>query len=304
MLVSIIVVAWNSKSLIQAAIDNLAKSLNQDQFDGLEVIIVDNASTIEPIDGILLPQGLKGTVIKNSENKGFGFACNQGAALSKAKFLLFLNPDTLPTMQNILKGIGILEGDSQMGVFGPQLFNDNGIQRTCGNELSLKTLFFDVSGISKLSIPNCEGIHSTWDHQSSKAVSHLIGAFYLIKSKVFFEVGGFDERFFLYYEDYDLSKKVRSAGYTLWYDSDAKVFHLGGGTSSRIPFKRIEYSLHSKFLLIDKYFGVVWLGFYMVLSFFELILRSSLYIGRLQVPNCLKIWKLYFRVYSKVVFQR
>lgn len=61
MLVSIIVVAWNSKSLIQAAIDNLAKSLNQDRFDGVDVIIVDDASTIEPIDGILFPQGLKGT---------------------------------------------------------------------------------------------------------------------------------------------------------------------------------------------------------------------------------------------------
>jgi GT2 family glycosyltransferase len=93
-----------------------------------------------------------------------------------------------------------------------------------------------------------------WDHKETRVVDHVIGAFFLIRRGVFWSVGGFDERFFLYLEDLDLSLRLRQAGYSAVFLAEARAFHEGGGTSSTVKATRLYYSLHSRLQYAFKHF--------------------------------------------------
>ena len=85
-----------------------------------------------------------------------------------------------------------------------------------------------------------------FDHKSSRHVEHVIGAFYLIRRELFESLGGFDERFFVYLEDLDLSQRAAQAGWGTYYLSERPSFHVGGGTSSQVKARRLFYSNQSR----------------------------------------------------------
>ena len=93
-----------------------------------------------------------------------------------------------------------------------------------------------------------------WDHTSSQDVDHVMGAFYLIRTPLFQQLHGFDERFFVYLEDLDLSWRVREAGHEIHFLSEVQAFHKGGGSSERVKAARLFYSLRSRNLFGFKHF--------------------------------------------------
>ena len=96
-----------------------------------------------------------------------------------------------------------------------------------------------------------------WDHTTTRELEHVIGAFYLVRTGLFRELGGFDERFFVYLEDLDLSVRIRSRGLRIVYLANVFAEHTGGGTSDVIKALRITYSLHSRIQYGYKHFGPV-----------------------------------------------
>ena len=98
-------------------------------------------------------------------------------------------------------------------------------------------------------------VMTEWDHEQSASVDHVIGAFYLVRRSVFEELGGFDERYFVYLEDLDFSLRARNAGWRTYYLADAYAYHEGGGTSSQVKAARLFYSLRSRILYAFKHFG-------------------------------------------------
>jgi GT2 family glycosyltransferase len=96
-----------------------------------------------------------------------------------------------------------------------------------------------------------------WTHTESRDVEHVIGAFYLVRRSVFEALGGFDERFFVYLEDLDLSRRILQAGYRIRYLSGASALHVGGGTSDKIKARRLSYSLQSRILFAFKHFSAL-----------------------------------------------
>ncbi len=96
-----------------------------------------------------------------------------------------------------------------------------------------------------------------WTHDATRYVDHVIGAFYLIRRDVFERLGGFDERFFMYLEDLDLSLRVLAAGGKCLFAADATAHHAGGGTTRNIKATRLFYSVRSRLQFATKHFGVV-----------------------------------------------
>ncbi|MBY0243936.1 MAG: glycosyltransferase family 2 protein [Campylobacterales bacterium] len=242
----IVIVNWNAGEQLLNCITSIQNSV----FSGFvldRIIVVDNASFDNSLS--LLPQWEKLSIIKSSSNLGFGKACNLGAKQSTGNLVLFLNPDTqlMPDSldQAISKFIAI-NSTSKYGVLGVQLRYENGaIQKSCANFFTLSRYISESLGFSKF-FPN-SGIHQVnFSHNESRYVEHVIGAFYLMNKEVFNSVGGFDEDYFVYFEDLDLSYRLYKLGYKSYFYTGTHVMHVGGGCSQQIKATRLFYVLHSK----------------------------------------------------------
>ena len=251
--------AWNEEDTLEASCISLGFDGKNKIADDTFMILVDNASTdrsLESVQDIDLPVH----IIKNSDNKGFGVACNQGVAIGKSEYILFLNPDTRLFKLALDQAISFIQNSSpdlRVGVVGIQLVDSQGkIQRNCARFPTPLNFWCSILGIDKV-VKNklTSYIMMDWDHQTTQVVDHVMGAFYLINREILQSIGGFDESFFVYFEDLDLSYRLHKQGYRSYYLADVQSFHKGGGTSEAIKATRIFYSLRSRILYAYKHFN-------------------------------------------------
>ena len=224
------------------------------------VIIVDNGSTDASLNFATSPN-LSLQVIRNLENRGFAAACNQGAALCSSPYLLFLNPDAGLREDALQKSVGYLEDKeaANIGILGVRLINEHGTtQRHCARFPSWSTYLGHALALDKVA-PKFFRPHfmTDFDHLTSRDVDQVIGAFFLVRRSVFECLNGFDERFFVYFEELDFSLRARQAGWRTWYLAEAVAFHKGGGTSEQVKAHRLFYSLRSRFLYAFKHFSPI-----------------------------------------------
>ncbi len=243
--VDIVIINWNSGDQLRACVASLEQF---DQGEIRSIIIVDNASTDNSAE---LPKGdLTITLIRNADNKGFGSACNLGAVTASAPYLLFLNPDTQVFKESISGTLQFMQQpeNGRIAVCGIALVDEKGqISRACGRFPGFSMFSNEMTGISHVFPKLFLTRHMRdWDHRESQAVDHVIGAFYLIRKSVFDTVGKFDERYFLYFEDFDLSFKIKKAGWEIYYLAYISAYHAGGGTSRTIRGRRLGYGLLSR----------------------------------------------------------
>ncbi len=250
---TVVIVNWNAGQQLADCVNSILAYNN-----GLvsKIVVVDNGSVdgslnlIEKIPGVIL--------IRTGENLGFAAACNIGAAEADSSYLLFLNPDTRLQKGSLSVPLAFIEQteNASVGICGIQLVDEQGeVSRSCARFPSLVRLCAPALGLDKLPILNDIGMHMLeWDHQSSRQIDHVIGAFYLIRKVVFEECMGFDDRFFVYLEDVDFSIRAKQLGWDSWYLSEARAFHAGGGTSRQVKAKRLFYSLSSRLLYGFKHF--------------------------------------------------
>ncbi len=254
----IIIVNWNSGELLRDCLESITVAAEHDSFRLNRVVVVDNASldgSADELEELKMPL----LIIRNESNKGFAKACNQGTEDSSADYLLFLNPDTYLNRDSLEKPIIFMEKDfnRQIGITGIQLLDGNGeIARTCARFPTPSRFLSKMLGLDRL-FPHAFPSHfmSEWDHQESREVDHVMGAFFLIRRFIFEELGRFDEQFFVYLEDLDFSFRARQAGWHCFYLADAKARHKGGGTSEKAKAIRLFYSLQSRILYGYKNFG-------------------------------------------------
>lgn len=194
------------------------------------------------------------TLINASENKGFGAACNAGVENAQGDLLFFLNPDTeiLCSLDPIIK---VFENDPEIGALGPKLSGADGkVQEwNTGVEISLLDLIRN-----NLGLPRSKKI---WESQVARETAWISGAALIVPRKVFSLIGGFDEKFFMYFEDNDLCFRIRKTGKKLLYFPAVAILHLGG-KSSRDPQKQKTYFFASQDYYFQKHFGgfqVFWL---------------------------------------------
>ena len=225
-----------------------------------QVVVVDNGSTDQSLLRLdlcsKLPFEIK--IICNNNNRGFAAACNQGATLGKSEYLLFLNPDTRLFGSSLSGPLDFISNpaNDNVGIVGIQLVDEQSdIARSCSRFPSLRNFIAQAIGINLLpGFQHWSQSMSEWPHDSTRQVDQVIGAFFLIRRSLFLALGGFDERFFVYFEEMDLSLRARQTGWASVYLSEVQAFHCGGGISSQVKAHRLFYSLRSRLLFGFKHF--------------------------------------------------
>jgi len=256
-MLDIIIVNWNAGRQLKEAVHSIYK-----HHDDLvsAIIIVDNHST----DDSVVAVGSLGSppcdlrIIHNSENRGFAAACNQGSVFARGEYLLFLNPDTVLHERSLRVPLDYLEQqkNTDIGIASIQLFDQSGrIARSCGRFPTLQIFLAHCLGINRLApFMELNLFREEWAHDQTETVDHVIGAFYLIRRSVFESLRGFDERFFVYFEDMDLSLRAYRAGWRSVFLAEAQAFHGGGGTSGQVKAHRLFYWLRSRLFFAFKHF--------------------------------------------------
>ena len=262
--VDIIVVNWNSGYLTMLAVAPYLNYSSSRIF--CNVIVVDNASTD---NSLALFKNKINQVIANTENLGFGRACNQAFKKSNADYILLLNPDT-HSEPEILEGlVEFLEQNPDYAVTGPAQLDANGnLLRTCGRFPSFKTALYEILGLSKLfpEIFMPAPVMIDWDHLQSKDVDHVMGSYMLLRKSILDKIGFMDDNYFVYLEDIDLSKRINNAGFKTFYNNIYTIVHEGGATGPSLKAYRLYYSLSSRGIYWKKHLGKI--------SFFILVTLS------------------------------
>ena len=272
---SIIIVNWNAGQQLSDCISSIC-CVMKSSFTLAEVVVVDNGSTDDSLVGIE-QLGVSVCAIRNNENRGFAAACNQGAPKASADYLLFLNPDTRLFEDSLTRSIDFMQqpSNSGIGICGIRLMDEDGNASTSAARFpTLRVMAGKILGLTKI-FPRLFPAHlmPSSELRESGFVDQVIGAFFLIRKNVFDQCGGFDERFFVYFEEVDLSWRAKQLGYSSYFLSDASAFHKGGGCSERVKAARLFYSLRSRILYAQKHYS--WMEFIglILLTVIELPLR-------------------------------
>ena len=251
-MVDIIIVNWNAGKQLAACVESIAR--HGGQAVG-RVFIVDNGST----DGsaVVDAAGLALEVIYAGSNLGFGKACNLAAARSQAPFLLFLNPDAElhdGAIDGALRYIN-QPNHHAVGVVGIRLVGRNDETHFhCARFPTWRSFVGNSLGLTRVARRWFPPVMMfEFDHLSTRPIEHVMGAFYLIRRELFAMLEGFDEDFFVYLEDLDLSRRVAKAGYETHYVADITAYHKQGGTSDQVKAHRLFYALQSNIIYSFKH---------------------------------------------------
>jgi N-acetylglucosaminyl-diphospho-decaprenol L-rhamnosyltransferase len=254
----VVIVNWNAGNQLRDCLQSIKIACSESVYQVSRCLVVDNASTdgsTDSLEGISLPYLL----INNSINKGFGSASNLGAAYESSEYILFLNPDVRLYKDSVKKALSFLgqPQNNQIGILGIQLVDENDVVHRSTSRLPTPgSLTYEMIGLDRM-FPALfpPRIMTDWDHQVSRYVDHVEGSFFLVRRKVFEELSGFDERFFLYFEDVDFSFRAKLAGWKSYYLAEVKAFHRGAGTTDRIKARRLFYWFRGRFQYVAKHFG-------------------------------------------------
>jgi N-acetylglucosaminyl-diphospho-decaprenol L-rhamnosyltransferase len=198
-------------------------------------------------------------LIRNTRNLGFAAACNQGARLGTGSYILFLNPDVVLLPDSLGGPLGFLEAPEgrAVGICGVRLRNEHGgVSRSCSRFPGLRNFLYHIFGLQHFYPQHFRGLlMSDWDHSTSRPVDQVMGAFFLVRRSLFESLAGFDERFFVYFEDLDFALRARRKGWESYYLSSAEAEHAGGGCTRNAKAARLFYALRSRILYGYKHFG-------------------------------------------------
>lgn len=251
----VVIVNWNGGALLRACLASLAAAEAQlGDALSLRVVVVDNASR----DGSLedLPALRHGpAVIANPDNQGFGRACNAGAARGDAPAILFLNPDARVTGESLAGARAALMAEPGTGIVGAQLLDEAGrVQLSCARRPSAASLVGQALLLDRARLVPSHFM-TEWDHQEDRAVDQVMGAFLMIRRSLFSALGGFDARFFVYYEDVDLCARAWDAGFSVRHLAGIHVRHEGQGTTRAAKAHRLACFLESQIRYAAKHHG-------------------------------------------------
>ncbi|HDL03086.1 MAG TPA: glycosyltransferase [candidate division Zixibacteria bacterium] len=229
--ISVIVISFNGMEFIEDCLASVQKSL--DEVVDSEILVIDNGST----DGIVeLIENRYPNIqlIKNRDNLGFARAVNQGFEKARGEYVLILNQDTRIQDNAIVKLADRIRTDSRVGTIGPKFIGFDGqLQKSCRAFPKYRDLVFAFLGLSKLfSESNC---FSSWkmgwfDHLNEREVDQPMGAALMVRKDILDKIGGFDERFRIFFNDVDFCRRAKEAGYVNLYYPSAVIEHYYGGT--------------------------------------------------------------------------
>lgn len=264
----VLVVNYNTADLLQP----MFKALRQpDSANPARYLVVDNASVDNSLERLatVCPEAL---LLANENNVGFGRANNQLVEHLQGKYALLLNTDAFVAADTLNKTLEYMEAHPDCGVLGVRLEGREGdLQPSCRFFPTPLNVFLSRTGLERF-FPMVKQVDDmAWDHASVRECDWVPGCYYLIRREVIDQVGLFDPRYFLYYEEVDHCKRVKQAGWKVVFYPHTTVVHIGGesaksvvelnAASRQIPKLQIE----SELLYFRKHHGRLGLAWHMSL---------------------------------------
>jgi N-acetylglucosaminyl-diphospho-decaprenol L-rhamnosyltransferase len=237
---TVLIVTYNSKRLIGALLEQL-----QPQLASLmaEVVVVDNASHDGTADELAARYPWV-RLVRSEHNLGFAAGNNLGARHACGETLLLLNPDALPEPGAVEEGLKLMHQMPQVGMSGGRLLDTDG--STQPSARMFPTLFQELVVLSGMAarFPRSKlwgHFDRTWANPAQAAVVDWVpGAFAFIRASTFAQMNGFDERFFLYYEEVDLCRRLQAAGLQVHYWPQLRVQHIGGESAKTVTGQKVS----------------------------------------------------------------
>jgi N-acetylglucosaminyl-diphospho-decaprenol L-rhamnosyltransferase len=250
---SIILVNYNGQEFLERCLTSIQEFVDS-QF--CEVIIVDNCSIDSSIE-IIKNNFPSFKLIASPANLGFGKANNLAVKHSHGEHLLFLNTDTILTEQTPQILSNYLTANQAVGAVSPRItFRDGSYQLSCGKLPNLAIEFIDKIryGLDR-KWHDVFGTLYNQQYSKVKEMGWLTGACLMIRRDVFEQIGGFDESFFMYFEDKDICKRLYEAGWKVVYYPQTNLIHLLGGSSSSVKKSTNTYYRDSQLYYYQKHLG-------------------------------------------------
>ncbi len=249
--VSIIIVSWNTRELLERCLYSIYRQCKRANF---EIIVVDNASKDGSAE-MVRDKFNEVVLIENERNRGFAAANNQGIARAKGRFVLLLNSDTVILGDAISKAVELMPSDA--AVLGVRVLNADGmLQPTCFMYPSLSNLFLSSTYLYKM-FPRSKFFGrermSWWGRDDMREVEVVTGCFMLVRSKAIERVGRLDERFFVYGEETDWCYRFAIAGWKVMFSPEAEIIHYGGASTTQAASAMILQLRGSILLFIKKH---------------------------------------------------
>ena len=272
----VLVVNYNTADLLQPMFSALRQSTRLDQ---VRYLVVDNASADNSLECLaqVCPEAF---LLANQNNVGFGRANNQLVEHLQGKYALLLNTDAFVAADTLSKTVDYMEAHPDCGVLGVRLVGREGdLQPSCRYFPTPLNIFIARTGLGRF-FPGVKMVDDmTWDHASVRECDWLPGCYYLIRREVIEQVGLFDPRYFLYYEEVDHCKRVKQAGWKVVYYPDTTVVHIGGESAKSVVELNVvsrqitTLQIESELLYFRKHHGRLGLVVHMLLvSLGDLIL--------------------------------
>lgn len=239
-MLSFVIVNFNSEAVLVNCINSINKLID---YSNYEIIILNNDST--PLK--LNEQFEKITIIEHGINIGFGAGCNLAAKKASGDYFCFLNPDTELLSGSISSILDIFRENPLTGILAPIIVSPEGLIEK--GSFGKDPTFFQI--IKQKIIPEKKSISKL---RKGHCVDWVSGASFFIKKGVFESIGGFDEKFFMYFEDIDICKRIRHLGLKIILYPGLQFMHINGSSFSN-KTKQKNYYYKSQDVYFKKYFN-------------------------------------------------
>jgi len=229
MQLTVIIVSYNVKFYLEQCLYSILAACKNIT---TEIIVIDNASADRSL-AYLQPKFPQVNFIKNEVNTGFAKANNKALLTAKGKYVLYVNPDTILPEDILVNCISFLNDHNEAGAVGVKMLDGNGnfLPESKRSFPSVKASFFKLSGIAGL-FPHSPVFNKyalgNLDENTVYEVEVLAGAFLISRKEILLALNGFDEDFFMYGEDIDLSYRIKKAGYRNYYLGNNVIVHFKG----------------------------------------------------------------------------
>lgn len=259
MLLSVIIVNYNVKAFLEQCLQSVKQSTGLELGKDFDVYVVDNHS----VDGsvkMLRERYPWVNLIANEENVGFSKANNQAIRLSKAKYVLLLNPDTLIETDTLKKCVDFMESHPDAGGLGVKMIDGQGryLKESKRGLATPEVSFYKITGLCKF-FPRSKRFAAYYmghlDPDKIHQVEILSGAFMMMRKETLDKIGLLDETFFMYGEDIDLSYRILLGGYKNYYFPETKIIHYKGESTKKGSLNYVMVFYKAMEIFAEKYFS-------------------------------------------------
>jgi GT2 family glycosyltransferase len=277
MKLSVIIVSYKVPYFLEQTLLSVQKAAQRVE---TEVIVVDNNSKDNSVD-MVRKKFSWAKLIANTDNTGFATANNQGIEIAKGEYILFLNPDTVVREDTFEQIVNFMEQYPQFGGLGVKMIDGTGIflPESKRGFPSPEVAFYKTFGLSKL-FPKSKRFNryhlGYLDEDKNHEVDVLSGAFMLIPRKVLDEVGYWDEAFFMYGEDIDLSYRIIKGGYKNYYYADTTIIHYKGESTKKGSLNYVKTFYEAMIIFTQKHFQGSKAGLFVLMLQFAIYFRAFL----------------------------